>query len=641
MAETTEIEPRNRPSKLVVMAPYRYDIDPLPPLGYIRVLVLQPGPNDDNECPLAGSLKLLAIDDADSEPFKFEAISYVWGSREKSHVILVDGQLLRITASLREALLQTRLPDRSRRLWADAICIDQSDDIEKGHQVFSMGRIYKKSKRTLICLGAQRPDNAQHAASLVDAVNLTIQNIQQEPDFSGEPGSFPLPAEDDTILTDSRWWLGWNVMLDHPWFRRGWVIQEASLGADACVLWASVQVEWTAILRVDYWLDSRGFFAIQSHDGERPLFLAPHHATSFALRHPKEARSFDKDLHHTIWASTLSTLFNAGVLGLSDPRDRIYAFMALDTSDGVLAGLQLEPDYRRSFKKTYHEFAVNYIRMTGDLDILTYTTKDKASLASPSMAEAIPSWVPRWDLGLPWRIPIRTEMGDDPNIFQFSAKKSILQVRGLILGSVKYAAACEPFCQYDQRSRALQNVISLWKEVMETSNMNEGPYNGRQAVAFFDVLCPLRSVGTGEEWLTWRQEFVRHLESYMPGPERNTAIWVSERDELRTEQQHSLEILANQIRLWGPRRFVILGRGYYGVAPLITQEGDLFALVYGNKTLSILRPAEDDPDAYKIIGPVYSESKTVKYPDRSNMMGEEGCRDWEEWDLTPRDINLC
>ncbi|KAG8162745.1 hypothetical protein KVR01_007223 [Diaporthe batatas] len=642
MAGTAEPEPNNGQSKLAVMAPYRYELVPLPTSEHTRVLVLQPGPNDDERCPLSGSLKLLDIADADSEPFKFEAISYVWGRPKKSRVIIIDGQLLRITRSLRRALLQTRLPDRPRRLWADGICINQSDDTEKGHQVAAMGRIYTASQRTLICLGMKGQEHAQQAAGLVDEVNLMIQNVRKDPNFLSKPGSFPFPTKNDTIVVDSHRRLGWNVMLDHPWFRRGWVLQEASLGHDACVLWASVRMKWTDILRVDYWFSRRGYRAIQSQNGESPLLLPSHHSNSFARRRPEEATLFDKDITFADSVSTLEMLFEERWLELSDPRDRIYAFMALDNSDRVFADLQLEPDYKRPFQEIYHDFAVKYIEKTGDLDILSYIRHNKESLASPTMpvAEAIPSWVPRWDLDPKITYPLTTDMGEHPKIFTFTENNSNLRVRGLILGSVEYSTTQEPYCEYDQRSLALQNVISLWKEVVAASSMNGGPYDGRQAFAFFDVLCPYHYVGTFEEWSTWRQAFAQLLQSYIPGPEPDSAIPVSKRSEPGTEKP-SLKTLAEHIWMRGRRRFVLLSRGYYGLAPPITQEGDRFALIYGCGTLSILRPVGGKPGYYKVVGPVYVESKTVIWPNESNMMGEEGCRDWEEWDLTEEEINLC
>jgi hypothetical protein len=46
-----------------------------------------------------------------------------------------------------------RWKDDVRRLWVDALCIDQKDDIEKSHQVAQMGRVYSKTTQTNARLG--------------------------------------------------------------------------------------------------------------------------------------------------------------------------------------------------------------------------------------------------------------------------------------------------------------------------------------------------------------------------------------------------------------------------------------------------------------------------------------------------------
>lgn len=365
-------------SRRQIVASYKYE--PLPTREHTRVLILEPGPDDDIENPLVGSLRLLDLCDAYSEPF--EAISYVWGPPARTHVILVDGHPLPITASLRGALLQTRLPDRPRTLWADAICINQWDHNEKGHQVGAMGRIYRTSKRTLVCLGVQDPEHAQKAAGLIEEVELMIQRVQRDTDFSGAVESFPYPAEKDTVLHDPRWQLGWDVMISHPWFYRGWVVQEVSLGPDACVLWASVHIKWTFILRLNYWVLCRGYLAYHSQGREIALVLPYHHRCNFTRRHPEEAILFSKILQDKPLSSTLVTLCAGRRFELSEPRDRIYAFMALETSDGIMADLQLDPDYNRPYLEIYHEFAVKYINHTGDLEILSFIKHNKGSLAS-------------------------------------------------------------------------------------------------------------------------------------------------------------------------------------------------------------------------------------------------------------------
>lgn len=60
------------------------------------------------------------------EGVPYEALSYVWGTRQSEEMIFLDGCLFEVTRNLYEALAHLRRPDEDRVLWIDAICIDQS-----------------------------------------------------------------------------------------------------------------------------------------------------------------------------------------------------------------------------------------------------------------------------------------------------------------------------------------------------------------------------------------------------------------------------------------------------------------------------------------------------------------------------------
>jgi hypothetical protein len=55
--------------------------------------------------------------------------------------ITCNGEVRGIQANLYYALQRIRHRDRSRLIWADALCIDQSNKRERGHQVRLMGSI--------------------------------------------------------------------------------------------------------------------------------------------------------------------------------------------------------------------------------------------------------------------------------------------------------------------------------------------------------------------------------------------------------------------------------------------------------------------------------------------------------------------
>lgn len=63
-----------------------------------------------------------------SEGVPYEALSYVWGTREAADKVVLDGCPVSVTENLYQALECLRQPNEDRLLWVDAICIDQSHD---------------------------------------------------------------------------------------------------------------------------------------------------------------------------------------------------------------------------------------------------------------------------------------------------------------------------------------------------------------------------------------------------------------------------------------------------------------------------------------------------------------------------------
>lgn len=91
----------------------------------------------------------------------YEALSYTWGGNsleENGAEILLNGQEVSITENLRDALRCLRLQDCDRMLWVDALCIDQANNKEKGHQVGQMRLVYEKAEQVLVWLGPSSDD---------------------------------------------------------------------------------------------------------------------------------------------------------------------------------------------------------------------------------------------------------------------------------------------------------------------------------------------------------------------------------------------------------------------------------------------------------------------------------------------------
>jgi len=71
--------------------------------------------------------------------------------------ISVNGHAIQIRGNLHDALVALRTDHRDVHLWADALCINQADEKEKGDQVSLMGQIYQTATLTVIWLGHPPP----------------------------------------------------------------------------------------------------------------------------------------------------------------------------------------------------------------------------------------------------------------------------------------------------------------------------------------------------------------------------------------------------------------------------------------------------------------------------------------------------
>jgi hypothetical protein len=75
----------------------------------------------------------------------FATLSYVWGDIDVTREIRCGKERSSVTLSLHEALVYIRNRRTPRLLWVDSLCINQSDEEEKGHQVQRMHLVYGQS----------------------------------------------------------------------------------------------------------------------------------------------------------------------------------------------------------------------------------------------------------------------------------------------------------------------------------------------------------------------------------------------------------------------------------------------------------------------------------------------------------------
>jgi len=113
----------------------------------IRILRLLPAPSraDPIRCTLHPAYLY-------QNPF-YEALSYAWGDAAVTRQIFVDERPVNVTVNLASALRRLRRRFEDRRLWVDALCINQLDNVNKSHQVNLMKDIYSKAPKAILWLG--------------------------------------------------------------------------------------------------------------------------------------------------------------------------------------------------------------------------------------------------------------------------------------------------------------------------------------------------------------------------------------------------------------------------------------------------------------------------------------------------------
>jgi hypothetical protein len=129
---------------------------PLSNSNSIRLLYLYPGTFSE---PLVAHLETTTVENAPP----YEAMSYVWGGADSRAQIMVGNTAIDIPANLHLALQRVRHTSKRRVLWADAVCINQLDVVERSQQVSIMATIFKLAKRVLIWLGEDVEGKSEEA----------------------------------------------------------------------------------------------------------------------------------------------------------------------------------------------------------------------------------------------------------------------------------------------------------------------------------------------------------------------------------------------------------------------------------------------------------------------------------------------
>ncbi|KAF2245420.1 HET-domain-containing protein [Trematosphaeria pertusa] len=366
----------------------------LPEVEYLRVLKLHPGAhNDEIKCHLE-------IVSPECSKDQYEAISYVWGDPNITTEITCNRKHVPVTVNLVDALRTFRDSDKMRTLWADALCINQKDDREKGHQVKRMGHVFENAKCVLVWLGRDTGNVAEDCFELIRDTTDYFDKMFLQNDR--EVRRIPALTRPYPICVDEERWRNVRTLLSLPWFHRVWIIQEAAVAKECIMFWGAAKIDIADAFELSCWyLQKADFAAIIESFSFRPRlgYLGSDFRRIHSKYNTQQSWRYSRPLlkHHCLntdeW-NFVSLLRGAQGMNASDPRDRVYAFLGCPYAKQKDGQTIIEADYSKTTEEFYLHTACTLLQHQREGPwVLT-------AIYHPSLDHLLhskrPSWVPNW-----------------------------------------------------------------------------------------------------------------------------------------------------------------------------------------------------------------------------------------------------
>lgn len=330
----------------------------------IRVLNLYPGEPEDD---LILSFDIIQI--SYHSKSDFDAVSYQWGNSEGQHRINLNNKLFTLTSGQNRMIRNLRNNKNVRRLWIDALCINQNDILERNNQVQLMRLIYSTAHNVCIWLDYKIDKTSSWFLKfLTFSSGCEAEQILKEKDFFWDP-----------ICT----------ILRLPYFDRLWIQQEISNAKSITVQCGEDLLPTACIRNFGYaWLRFFLEHTTTTVDIIRQdsLFQVP---LPQRLIRVLNRQGNSLDTHSNL--NLLGVLHFSRELKVTDERDMVYGimFLAPDWQEGDLV-----VDYTITALEVFKQTAISYLNVYKSLAFLEHV--NFSYHGSGSSHDKNPSWVPDW-----------------------------------------------------------------------------------------------------------------------------------------------------------------------------------------------------------------------------------------------------
>ncbi|KAF4624621.1 hypothetical protein G7Y89_g13548 [Cudoniella acicularis] len=457
----------------------------------------------------------------------YEALSYTWGDAKKRRDNFVDGYIFSITTNLEIALRYLRRSDEARTLWVDALCINQEDLQERAQQV-------RKMRYILVITACARLD--RNLRSLVQELVVVVVHWLDKDKLLLSCGSRWLPF--------SKVYVAWATLGS---------LMPGILSSTACLSFAepSSRVKPAALDMLQ-----TVQCCIRTASGQKP-------SIGYLLR--------------------MTNFLNA-----TDPRDRVYALLALARDEDRV----LVPDYSISNAQMLRVLVRHLILTDNNLMVLSGNR-----LPSQKSTGDYSSWTldPRRFIKSPridWE-PETTPFAvskSKPLIVSFSKDLRFLTIRGRIVGKIDSVIGPFDFDKFPGLPSELTSPTEFTKHLEELERYGSSLAPSKREMFWRTLVLDSGKYG--------------QVSQISPAPavigEWFDAI-VNRSDEQPAVVGEIMKLFYAQAAFTG-RCFYTTTSGGNGLGPYRTMPGDLVTILYGGQFCYILRECGN---YYTFVGDAY------------------------------------